>query len=236
MIVSAGNVFASPSDSPNKTNQKVEEYNKLRVKLLDVKENQSRFQDQEIANRLQSVFFEFEASDFHSAIASKDQEKYKILEQNWTEAISKFRNGDTKEGRKALAATLSIFQKSNPVVEQQANSGSLFLYSLGTILREGVEAILIIAALIGLLIKILRDDEKKDVYLGVILAILGTVVLAIAAQTILDFGNQQQELIEGITMLLAMVVLFTVNHWLVGKSKGRSLDGLYLRHGQTGQQ
>jgi high-affinity iron transporter len=93
----------------------------------------------------------------------------------------------------------------------------LFIQSFSIIVREGFEAILIIAALIAFLIKSRNEDKLKSIYTGVTLGIAGSFLTAYIVHEVLHISVASQELLEGWIMLVAVVVLFWVSYWLVSK-------------------
>ena len=102
-----------------------------------------------------------------------------------------------------------------------------FLAVLGLTLREGLEAILVIAAIIAYLVK---TDSKKylgSVYIGAGLGVLFSVVLAMIFNGIAaSLGDAQsgagQEIFEGVTMFLAVIVLFYVSNWMLSKAEAEN--------------
>jgi high-affinity iron transporter len=89
--------------------------------------------------------------------------------------------------------------------------------SLLIILREGLEAILIVAALMAYLVKSGARERLREIGLGVALGIGASLVTALAFATVIQVSPAGQEAIEGLTMLLASVVLFSVASWMVSK-------------------
>ena len=100
----------------------------------------------------------------------------------------------------------------------------VFFSVLGLTLREGLEAILIIAALIAYLVKTNNLKYVKGVYIGAILGIVASVILAIIFNIIAqkfgaDSSGVSQEIFEGCGMFLAVIVLFYVSNWMLSKSE-----------------
>lgn len=100
----------------------------------------------------------------------------------------------------------------------------VFFSVLGLTLREGLEAILIVAALIAYLVKTNNLKYVKGVYLGAILGIVASVILAIIFNMIAqkfgaDRSGVSQEIFEGCGMFLAVIVLFYVSNWMLSKSE-----------------
>ncbi len=90
--------------------------------------------------------------------------------------------------------------------------------SLVIILREGLEAVLILGAILGYL-SATKSPRKFSawVYLGAAFAIALSVLLWWAAQSLITVTVAQREVIEGVSSLLAVAVLFYVTNWLFEK-------------------
>ncbi len=94
-----------------------------------------------------------------------------------------------------------------------------FVTAFGLLVREGLEAILVIAAIVAYLIKTGNKHMLKGVYLGSFAAILASVVLAWALEAMLgEQSGVARELLEGWTMFLAVAVLFYVSNWMLSKA------------------
>ncbi|MEO0149084.1 MAG: cytochrome c/FTR1 family iron permease [candidate division WOR-3 bacterium] len=93
-----------------------------------------------------------------------------------------------------------------------------FIGSFGIIFREGLEAILIIAAILAVLYSLGYRREGVYVHIGWISAILIGVILWVVAQVAVKISGASRELVEGISALLASVVLFQVGHWMLANS------------------
>ncbi|MAG17901.1 MAG: hypothetical protein CL944_00295 [Candidatus Diapherotrites archaeon] len=98
---------------------------------------------------------------------------------------------------------------------------SEFLEAFTIIVREGLEAILIIAAIIAYLVTSKHKDKVNTVYLWTGLAILASFVTAFLLDQIFMATEAQTELLEGITMLLAAAVMLYVTNWFLGKMQAQ---------------
>ncbi|MBV6452650.1 MAG: hypothetical protein MHPDNHAH_03410 [Anaerolineales bacterium] len=90
--------------------------------------------------------------------------------------------------------------------------------SMVIILREGLEAVLILGAILGYLRA--TDSPKKFsvwVYLGIAAAILLSLATWWAAETFITITVAGREIIEGVASLVAVLVLFYVTNWLFEK-------------------
>ena len=130
---------------------------------------------------------------------------------------------------KEAAEPVGTESETEPEPAEQASPQWLtFLGAFGIIVREGLEAILVIAAIIAYLVKSGNGKSLKNVYLGALAGILASFVAA----AVLHFVKQAvagagmaQELIEGITALIAVCVLFYVSNWMISKAEAASWTG-----------
>ena len=82
------------------------------------------------------------------------------------------------------------------------------------LLREGVEAILVLSAIMAFLVKTERRESLRYVHAGWISALaLGGVTWVVATQ-LFAISGANRELTEGITALLAAVILIYMGYWL----------------------
>ena len=97
--------------------------------------------------------------------------------------------------------------------------GTVFA-SIMILLREGFEAILIVGAIIAYLRKN-GTKNLKPVYRGSLWGIFASVVMAVILVSLTKFGfesGQGQEVVEGVTMFIAVAVLFYTSNWMLSKS------------------
>lgn len=96
--------------------------------------------------------------------------------------------------------------------------GTAFLSSLLILLREGLEAILVLAAISAFVVKTGRRDAMPYVHAGWIGAVVLGVVTWFVATHLFAISGANRELTEGITALLAAAMLLYVGWWLHAKS------------------
>ena len=97
-----------------------------------------------------------------------------------------------------------------------------FASSLIILLREGLEAILLLAAIIAFASKTGRRDALPWVHAGWIAAfILGGLTWVIATWFI-GISGANREMTEGLTALVAAVMLLYVGYWLHGRSQAQA--------------
>lgn len=118
------------------------------------------------------------------------------------------------------------------------STGAAFTSSFIILLREGLEAILVVAALAAFLIKTERRDGLFYLHIGWGSAlVLGFVTWVIAAYFI-DFSGANREITEGVAAIVAMLVLFYVGFWMHSKTNAlqwkRFIDGSVQKVLSTG--
>ncbi len=92
-----------------------------------------------------------------------------------------------------------------------------FISSFSIIFREGLEAVLILGAIIRYLEASRNHKFKKYVHYGIGLAIGATAVTWVIASYIIEISGANRELIEAIAALSATAVLFYVSFWILNK-------------------
>jgi len=96
-----------------------------------------------------------------------------------------------------------------------------FLASFLIIVREGFEAILVIGAIIAYLVKSGYKEKVKVIYQSTAVALVASLLTAWVLTKVFSISGASREVLEGATMLLAVVVLFSVSYWLVSKSEAQ---------------
>ena len=118
----------------------------------------------------------------------------------------------------AVRATLGAgLVRAEQVIGARSSPAALFGQSLVLMLREGLEAILIVGALLTFLVKTGAGERRRDIHLGVGAALAASLLTALLIETVFHLSPANQELLEGITMVVATAVLFYVSYWLLSK-------------------
>lgn len=121
-------------------------------------------------------------------------------------------------------ATADTDKAAQSNTNKQGQDFITFMAAFGLTLREGLEAILVIAAIIAYLVKTDNKKHLKAVYIGAVAGIVFSMVLAVGFNMIAaSIGEAQsgasQEIFEGVTMFIATAVLFYVSNWMLSKSE-----------------
>jgi high-affinity iron transporter len=94
-----------------------------------------------------------------------------------------------------------------------------FLYSSGILFREGLEALLVIIALVAAVRQAGQGTRSRDIYAGALTAVVCSILLAWAVQHVL--GDNTSDTLEGVFQLFAVVTLFYVSSWITSKSQAK---------------
>jgi high-affinity iron transporter len=103
---------------------------------------------------------------------------------------------------------------------ESLSGGVAFASSLVILLREGLEAILVIGAMVAFLGRTGRSDALRHVHAGWILALLLGAATWVLSTYLIDISGATRELTEGATALLAAGILFYVGFWLHRNASG----------------
>lgn len=177
-----------------------------------------------------SYFDLFEGSGMESKLGARDVNFKARLEGHFSMIVARMKSGaPADEIRGMLAPMRTDFDKAAAMLGKgKESAATLFFYSLMIILREGIEAILIITAIIAYLAKTGNRDKLRVIYNGCISAIVLSGITAILVKWVFKSSAASRETMEGATMLLAAVVLFSVSYWLVSKAEAQKWSA-YIR-------
>jgi high-affinity iron transporter len=87
------------------------------------------------------------------------------------------------------------------------------------IIREGVEVVLVIGALLAYVTRSGNAAMKRLIWAGAAVGVVLSLATAFLLATLLGFAPGTGALLEGIAMLSAAVVLFWVSYWIISKAE-----------------
>ncbi len=117
----------------------------------------------------------------------------------------------------ARATMLGQLENAERMLGDTLSATSLFVQSFFLLVREGLEAILILGALLTFLAKTGAQERKRDIHVGVGAAVLASLFTAVLLETVFQVTPARREVLEGAVMLTASAVLFYVSYWLLSK-------------------
>ena len=101
----------------------------------------------------------------------------------------------------------------------KASDASAFLGAFTILLREGLEALLIVVAMLAFLNKAERPELTRPVHIGWTSALAAGALTWLAATSLISISGASRELTEGFGSLLAAAVLLFVGIWMHGKAQ-----------------
>ena len=145
------------------------------------------------------------------------------LEGAMAELRSRIDRGETVSSVTEQAVLLGelFTQAEAALAPDEISDASNFAGAFTILLREGLEALLIVVAMIAFLQKADRRDVLRYVHGGWIVALLAGLATWWAATSLITFSGASRELMEGFGSLFAAVVLLSVGIWMHGKSNAQ---------------
>ena len=139
------------------------------------------------------------------------------LERHFADFKGAISARDLRSAERSMNAIEQALPAVKELARPPASGFGAFLESLLIILREGLEAILVIGAVVAFLIKTGHRERLRSIWVGVLLALGASALTAIVLATVLRALPVAREVIEGATMLVAVAVLFSVSYWLISR-------------------
>ncbi|MES1259154.1 MAG: FTR1 family protein [Gemmatimonadota bacterium] len=172
----------------------------------------------EAATTAFDAYLEFEKVE--TSVRAKSPDLAGTLEAAFATLRTRVAGGATVTELQGVQRDLGgSLEQAQLLVSDRTSPFDLFVQSLGIMLREGLEAILIVGALIAFLMKAGASERKRDIHIGVGAAIVMSLVTAVLLETVFVLSTAHREALEGITMMVAVVVLFYVSYWLLSKTE-----------------
>ena len=170
---------------------------------------------------VQDTYFDvFEASGMENKIGSRDAEFKSRLEGYFTRLVGLMKANESSDKLHQQTEGLAQeLQKATNMLQGESQSDwQMFIYSLLIILREGLEALLIVAAIVTYLIKNNHQDKLPVIRQSVYVALVASIITAVIFQLVFTANSgENRELLEGFTMMFAVVMLFMMSYWLLSK-------------------
>jgi len=140
---------------------------------------------------------------------------------NLRAAIAKNEPVETVKGR--VSALDDLFAEAEAALApSQASATSSFLAAFTILVREGLEAILIVIAMIAFLNKADRRELLPYVHGGWVAALAAGAATWAAATWVITISGASRELTEGFGGVFAALVLLWVGIWMHGKSNAQA--------------
>jgi high-affinity iron transporter len=139
------------------------------------------------------------------------------MEKLFADFKAAVRSNDIRSAERARDAIEATMPKVVDLTQRTGSAYEAFVQSFLIILREGFEAILVIGAVVAFLLKTGHRERLRDIWSGVAFGLLASAVTAVVLKTVLGAMPASREIIEGLTLLVAVAVLFSVSYWLISR-------------------
>ncbi|MGB2742787.1 MAG: cytochrome c/FTR1 family iron permease [Cognaticolwellia sp.] len=170
-----------------------------------------------------------------NSLDARDADLRKAIEENLINLRKVFSTGG--EETRLIALSAEVFKQLDEAEQlltgSALSSSALFSASLVILLREGLEALLVVIALMTVLIKTNRKDALKFVHAGWVLALIAGIATWAVAQSIIDISGASREVMEGVAALLAAVMLLYVGIWMHSKTNAQQWQAYIQKHINT---
>jgi len=153
------------------------------------------------------------------ALAAKDKALFDTIEKSmgaFRAAVTINKADEAHAIEKQLASQLSQAQ-----LVLQSGAGdpiSTLVSALTILLREGIEALLVVVAMVAFLKRAERKDVLPYVHAGWIAALVAGGLTWVAATYLVTFSGASREMTAGYSSLFAAIVLLSVGIWMHQKS------------------
>lgn len=122
------------------------------------------------------------------------------------------------ELKEQASAIEKLFGRADELLSAGSDATASYLGSVTILVREGLEALLVVVAMIAFLRKAERVDMLRYVHIGWVGALaLGALTWAVATYLV-SVSGASREVTEGLSSLFAAVVLLSVGMWMHQKS------------------
>ncbi|MDQ9172440.1 cytochrome c/FTR1 family iron permease [Oxalobacteraceae bacterium R-40] len=153
------------------------------------------------------------------ALAAKNHALFAQIEKSMGLYRSAVNEGSIEAAGNMEAQLQSLLTEAKSALNtDDADPVSTFLSALLILLREGLEALLIVIAMIAFLRKAERNDALPYVHAGWIGALAAGGITWAVATYLVDISGASREITEGFAAIFAAVVLLTVGVWMHQKS------------------
>jgi len=155
------------------------------------------------------------------ALSARDAGLLARVETAMGELRASIGRGDSADDVQSRIEALDgmLTEVDSALAPEQGTAISTFLGAATILLREGLEALLIVVGMLAFLKKGGRPDMVRPVHYGWTSALFAGALTWLAATTLISISGATRELTEGFGSVLAAVVLLFVGIWMHGKGQ-----------------
>lgn len=152
-------------------------------------------------------------------LALKDRALFEQVESGmvaYRALVARGTMGEVQAAQQKLTGLLQDAERA--IAPAQGDAAATFIGALTILLREGLEALLVVVGMLAFLKKADRRELLPYVHAGWISALAGGGLTWAAATYLVAISGASRELTEGFSSLFAAVVLLAVGMWMHQKS------------------
>ncbi len=153
------------------------------------------------------------------ALATRDRPLFEKIEAAMVAYRAKVADGNAEQVQASAQALQHLLDEADKALAPSENdAAAAFIGALTILLREGLEALLVVVAMVAFLKKAERQDVLVYVHAGWVAALAAGGVTWAVATYLVGVSGASRELTEGFSSLFAAVVLLGVGMWMHQKS------------------
>ena len=153
------------------------------------------------------------------ALAARDHALFKKIEAGMMAYRAEVQSGSLEQVQASAQQLLVLLNQADAALApSQGDATATYIGALTILVREGLEALLVVVAMIAFLKKAQRRDVLVYVHAGWIGALLAGGATWFAATYLVSISGAGRELTEGLSSLFAAAVLIGVGMWMHRKS------------------
>ena len=165
------------------------------------------------------------------SLATVDAELMRRVEAAMIAHRNAIKDGAPEKDVRALATAAGrLLDESRAALDSALSPAASFLASFLILLREGLEAVLVVTALLAFLRRSGQPRAIAHVHAGWIAALVAGIATWYIATALVATSGANREVTEGVTGLVAAVMLLYVGFWLHDKSHAQAWQQ-FLRRG-----
>lgn len=175
--------------------------------------------DRAVASKLALSAYLDAFEPLEPALRTRDRDLLERIEAAMAAYRSVISTGSSNEVRAAEQLLQSLLDQAQiTLAPSTSDAFTTYVGALTILLREGLEALLVVVAMIAFLHKAQRPEALRYVHWGWSSALAAGVFTWVAATYIVGISGASRELTEGFSSLFAAAVLLGVGIWMHQKS------------------
>lgn len=152
------------------------------------------------------------------ALAAKNQGLFEDIERTMGTYRNAATRGQVPQAHDIEKRLQTLLTEAELALDESNDPLSTFIGALTILLREGLEALLVVVAMVAFLKKAEREDVLPYVHAGWIAALAAGGLTWVVATYLVDLSGASREMTEGFSAIFAAVVLLGVGIWMHQKS------------------